>query len=92
MHTSYVIQWKNKVNGRAGKGTRQFNRTEAGQLVEELNEEYPQILHEVVPWQGLPAEPAENPEPPMEAESATSPGPDENQEDEATANTHSLSG
>ena len=48
MSSSYVIQWKSKVNGRAGRGTKQFERKEAEQLVEELNREYPDILHEIV--------------------------------------------
>jgi len=48
MNKSYVIQWKSKVNGRAGRGTKLFDRTEAEKLVEELNREYPQIHHETV--------------------------------------------
>jgi hypothetical protein len=48
MIKSYVIQWKSKVNGRAGRGTKLFDRAEAEQLVEELNREYPQIHHEAV--------------------------------------------
>ena len=36
------------VNGRAGKGTKIFDRESAEQLVEELNREYPQIHHEMV--------------------------------------------
>jgi hypothetical protein len=46
--SSYVIQWKSKVNGRAGKGTKEFDRAEAERLAVELNKEYPQILHEPV--------------------------------------------
>jgi hypothetical protein len=48
MNNSFVIQWKSKVNGRAGRGTKLFDRVEAERLVEELNREYPQIEHEVV--------------------------------------------
>jgi len=48
MSVAYVIQWKSKVNGRAGRGTKQFERREAEQLAEELNREYPDIEHEVV--------------------------------------------
>jgi hypothetical protein len=48
MNKTYVIQWKSRVNGRAGKGTKLFDREEAERLVEELNREYPQIHHEVV--------------------------------------------
>jgi hypothetical protein len=47
MNMSYVIQWKSKVNGRAGKGTKLFDRAEAERLVAELNHEYPQIHHEI---------------------------------------------
>lgn len=44
----YVIRWKSKVNGRAGKGSKEFNREEANRLVAELNVEYPDIEHEVM--------------------------------------------
>jgi len=60
MNKMYVIQWKSKVNGRAGRGTKMFDRREAEQLVEELNREYPQIDHEVV--EAVPA-PQEEPRP-----------------------------
>jgi len=43
----YVIHWKSKVNGRAGTGTKLFDRDAAESLVEELNREYPQIEHEI---------------------------------------------
>jgi hypothetical protein len=49
MNNSYVIQWKSKVNGRAGRGTKQFDKDEAERLVQELNHEYPQIEHEAIP-------------------------------------------
>ena len=49
MNKSYVIQWKSKVNGRAGRGTKRFEKEEVDQLVEELNREYPQIEHEAIP-------------------------------------------
>ena len=48
MNKSYVIQWASKVNGRAGRGTKQFDKHEVEQLIEELNREYPQIKHEAV--------------------------------------------
>ncbi len=50
MSSTYVIRWKSKVNGRAGKGTKQFERTDAERLAQELNREYPQIEHEVIKW------------------------------------------
>lgn len=48
MIRSYIIQWKSKVNGRAGRGTKHFSHEDAQRLVEELNVEYPQIHHEAV--------------------------------------------
>ncbi len=48
MNNMYVIQWQSKVNGRAGRGTKLFDREEAEQLVEELNSEYPDIEHQLV--------------------------------------------
>ena len=49
MNKSYVIQWKSKANGRAGRGTKRFEKEEADQLVQELNHEYPEIDHQAVP-------------------------------------------
>jgi len=49
MTTSFVIKWNSRENGRAGKGTRHFDKKEAEQLAEQLNREYPQIHHEPVP-------------------------------------------
>ena len=49
MNNSYVIQWKSKVNGRAGRGTKRFEKEEANRLVEELNREYPEIEHTAMP-------------------------------------------
>ena len=48
MSITYVIRWKSKVNGRAGRGTKSFERAEAERLAEELNREYPQIEHEAM--------------------------------------------
>jgi hypothetical protein len=48
MSKSYVIRWRSKVNGRIGKGSRLFEKQEADSLAAELNEEYPEIEHEVV--------------------------------------------
>ena len=59
MNNSYVIQWKSKANGRAGRGTKCFEKEEADRLVQELNYEYPEIDHEAVPAVAEPAaEPA----------------------------------
>jgi len=50
----YVIHWKSQVNGRAGTGTKLFDRNEAESLVAELNREYPQIHHEI--WEAARAQ------------------------------------
>jgi len=51
MNKTYVIQWKSKVNGRAGRETKLFSKDDAERLVEELNREYPQIVHEPIETQ-----------------------------------------
>ena len=61
MNKSYVIQWKSKVNGRAGRGTKRFEKDEADRLVEELNREYPEIEHESIPATELESQPAAAP-------------------------------
>jgi hypothetical protein len=48
MSESFVIQWKSTVNGRVGKGTKIFNRKEGEELIEELNSDYPEMIHELV--------------------------------------------
>jgi hypothetical protein len=52
MSNKYVIQWKSKVNGRAGRGTKLFERDEGEELVQELNRDYPDIQHELVKAEG----------------------------------------
>ncbi len=54
MSKRYVIQWKSKINGRAGRGTKLFEREEAQRLADELNHEYPQIEHEIVRYEARP--------------------------------------
>ena len=61
MNKSYVIQWKSTVNGRAGRGTKLFDKESAERLVIELNREYPQIVHESVEAQAEPAQTTEEP-------------------------------
>jgi hypothetical protein len=48
MSNTYVIQWKSKVNGRAGRGTKHFSLEDAERLVNELNQEYPNIHHKLM--------------------------------------------
>ena len=49
MNKSYVIHWKSRSNGRIGTGTRRFPLDEAEQLASELNTDFPDIEHLVVP-------------------------------------------
>lgn len=48
MRNSYVIGWKSRVNGRAGRGKKVFELVEAQRLADELNREYPSIDHQAV--------------------------------------------
>ena len=48
MSAKYVTRWKSKVNGRAGRGTKEFSREHGDRLVAELNREYPDIEHELI--------------------------------------------
>ena len=48
MGKTYVIRWRSTVNGRAGRGAKLFEREEAERLAAELNQEYPEILHEAL--------------------------------------------
>jgi hypothetical protein len=70
MNISYVIQWKSKSNGRAGRGTKRFDREEAERLAEELNREYPQIDHQAVE---APADGIEHPGEPTPQEAPATP-------------------
>jgi hypothetical protein len=49
MSEKYVIRWRSNVNGRSGIGTRLFSREDAAKLLVELNRDFPQISHEVLP-------------------------------------------
>jgi hypothetical protein len=55
MTESFVIRWKSKVNGRAGRGRKSFPREEAERLAQELNLEYPEIEHDAVSEKLFPA-------------------------------------
>jgi len=48
MSFAYAIQWRSRINGSSGKGTKLFQREEAEHLARELNREYPQIEHEAI--------------------------------------------
>lgn len=45
----YVIFWRRKSDGRCGKGTKQFTLQQATALADNLNKEFPQFLHSVLP-------------------------------------------
>ena len=60
MSKKCVIKWKSKVNGRAGRGTKLFDQSEATRVAAELNREYPQIEHEAVDADSLPVPSASN--------------------------------
>ena len=49
MSEFYVIRWKSKVNGKQGKGNKQFTQEEAQHMANQLNRQYPHIEHEVEP-------------------------------------------
>jgi hypothetical protein len=57
MKKFYVIRWKSNMNGRAGRGTKQFEKAEAEELVQELNHDHPQIVHEII--EAAPAPPGQ---------------------------------
>jgi hypothetical protein len=83
MSESFVIQWKSIVNGRVGKGTKIFSREEGEELIQELNSEYPEMVHELVIASPVPRNPeaertitAETNEPlPLGEEEVAAPAP-----------------
>jgi hypothetical protein len=87
MNNGYVIQWRSKVNGRAGRGTKIFGREGAQRLVQELNGEFPEIEHEAVSAREAshPHRSAPEPEPASASASSsrTNPGPDPLEEPQA---------
>ena len=44
----YAIYWKSTVSGQIGTGTKRFEKEDAEHLATELNEDYPDIVHEAV--------------------------------------------
>jgi hypothetical protein len=59
----YAIYWKSVVSGQIGTGTKRFEKEDAERLATELNEDYPDIVHEAVipvpvPVESEVAEPA----------------------------------
>ncbi len=45
---THVIHWKSTTNGSIGTGTKLFEKDEAEHLATELNESYPDIVHEAI--------------------------------------------
>ena len=60
---THVIHWISAVNGKAGTGTKHFEKEEAERLAAELNESYAEIDHEVILPMPPSAEPAIEPSP-----------------------------
>jgi hypothetical protein len=48
METKHAIYWKSTASGQIGTGTKRFGKKEAERLAAELNEDYPDIVHEAV--------------------------------------------
>ncbi|HTL56760.1 MAG TPA: hypothetical protein VL361_13855 [Candidatus Limnocylindrales bacterium] len=88
MSKTYMIQWKSKINGRAGKGTKQFSLDEAESLVRELNFEYPNIHHEIVDAQ---ADRQPDPEASNHKNQAPAIAPPESDEEKAPYHAHAFS-
>ena len=55
---THAIHWKSIVTGTIGTGTKRFEKEEAERLATELNENYPEIVHEAVIPVPAAAEPA----------------------------------
>ena len=55
---TYAIHWKSRVTGTIGTGTKLFEREEAEDLAEELNDKFPDIDHKAVLHTPGPVEPA----------------------------------
>lgn len=85
MSKTYVIQWKSKINGRAGRGTKHFPFEEAETLVHELNREYPNIHHELVDSESV--SPVPSAEPTAEAQA----GSQSTEPDKTSYETHAFS-
>lgn len=60
---THVIHWVSTVNGKAGVGTKHFEKEEAERLAAELNNSYPDIDHEAILRMQPAAGPAIEPSP-----------------------------
>lgn len=48
MNKKYVISWRSRSGPAIGQGKKILDRDEAERLAEELNQEYPDFIHEAV--------------------------------------------
>lgn len=48
MSKSYVISWNSRLGPAIGRGKKLMEREEAERLAAELNEDYPDFIHEAV--------------------------------------------
>jgi hypothetical protein len=58
---THAIYWKSIVNGSTGTGTKRFEKTEADLLAAELNDSYPDIVHEAIVPPPTPVAVPDNP-------------------------------
>ena len=66
MKKSYVISWRSRSGPAIGQGKKLLDREEAERLAEELNQEYPDFVHEAISIEGEQTAP----EPALEAVAA----------------------
>jgi hypothetical protein len=45
---THVIAWSDKLRGSSGQGKKLFTRNEAEELANELNQDFPNFIHEAV--------------------------------------------
>jgi len=48
MGSTYVIAWKSELKSSFGRGKKLFTREEAESLAKELNQDYPDFVHEAL--------------------------------------------
>ena len=48
MSKTYVISWRSRLGPAIGQGKKLLDREEAERLAEELNQEYPDFIHEAI--------------------------------------------
>ena len=52
MNKTYVISWRSRSGPAIGQGKKLLDRDEAERLAEELNQEYPDFIHEAISIKG----------------------------------------